>query len=493
MKITELIRSNQALRFIEAESKTEFTYNELILNDLVDYLNGLVFVYSENSINGLSSFFSAMESDATIVLLSSKLPEEFKNKIESIYQPTFILDSVRDAIEGYKKQVFSFEAIGISCFQKHESNDQYPGINWDAEQISPEIKLLLSTSGTTGSPKLVKLSQGNLVSNTTSILEYLPIDQNDVAPLNLPIFYSYGLSILLTNSVRGGKILVTQQDFLTRKFWGEYNEFQCNSFAGVPVNYEILNRIGFRSWQLQKLKYFTQAGGKLSDALIEKFTEYAKLSEAQFFVMYGATEATARMSYLPPDFLESKRGSIGVPIPNGKLEIDPITQELRYVGANVFGGYAENIQDLKTWNQPEYLATGDIARMDDEGFYYITGRIKRIVKLSGNRINLDEIEQYLELKSYVAFKVVGVDDKYMSLYYIEKNETIGSVANSTFSEDPAVNQMNEDLKSSIKKWLQVDFKIHPTQVKFQELSSYPLTSNGKIDYSRLSDFIKKEL
>ena len=496
MKISELIRLNKELRFIKAESKTEFTYTDLILNDLVDYLKGLVFVYSDNSIVGLSSFFSALESEATIVLLSSKLPEEFKNRIESIYQPKFIVDSIRDSISSYQKQSFSTGAVGISCFNRLENRDQKDGMHGDAAQISPEIKILLSTSGTTGSPKLVKLSHENLVSNTQSILGYLPIDQNDVAPLNLPIFYSYGLSILLTNSVKGGKILVTQQDFLTRKFWEEYNEFQCNSFAGVPVNYEILDRIGFRSWQLQKLKYFTQAGGKLSEMLIEKFTEYATQSNAKFFVMYGATEATARMSYLPPEFLQSKRGSIGIAIPDGNLEIDPTTQELKYKGPNVFGGYSENLEDLNTWIQPEYLATGDLARKDEDGFYFITGRIKRIVKLSGNRINLDEIEQYLESKSDVTFKVIGVDDKYMSLYYVQHSSN--ELSNSKTGVDNivnnlSVNQINDEAKSSIKKWLQVDFKIHPTQVKFQELVNYPFTSNGKIDYTRLGSFGTKDV
>ena len=474
-KISEYIRANRHLYFIDSSNQREFTYPELIDAYVVDNSLGLLFLYVENSMTCLSAFFSAMESDATVVLLSSKLPEEFKRNIETQYCPNIIIDPQRHEIEHYQLIKTGNRAFSLNYFWLPEDNLGYRS----GSKISTEIKLLLSTSGTTGSPKLVKLSEGNLISNSESIASYLPISAEDVAPLNLPINYSYGLSVLLSNCMFGGKILVTHEDFLTRKFWENFNKYNCNSFAGVPINYEILDRIGFRNWELDRLKYFTQAGGKLSEAYIEKFEQYANQSKAQFFIMYGATEATARMSYLPPQYLESKRGSIGIPVERGEFRMDEISGELIYKGPNVFGGYAQNPADLEYWDNIQELLTGDLARVDHDGFYYITGRIKRIVKLSGNRINLDEVERFLDNRTNHSFKTIGVDDKYLCLFYLDSES----------ADENTKTSLSDDEKNSIKKVLQVDYKIHPTQVKFKGVISVPLTSNGKVDYAGLKELI----
>ncbi len=474
-RLTDYIRANRALYFIDSSNQQEFTYTELVDAYVVDNSLGLLFLYVENSMKCLSAFFSAMETDATVVLLSSKLPEELKKNLETQYSPNIIIDPQRHEIEHYQLIEVENGAFKLNYFWQPEDNLDYRSGN----KIASEIKLLLSTSGTTGSPKLVKLSEENLISNSESIASYLPISAEDVVPLNLPINYSYGLSVLLSNCIFGGKILVTHEDFLTRKFWDDFNKYDCNSFAGVPINYEILDRIGFRNWQLNRLKYFTQAGGKLSEAYIEKFEQYAIQTQSKFFVMYGATEATARMSYLPPQYLESKRGSIGIPVANGEFKIDEISGELIYKGPNVFGGYAQNSRDLEYWENQKELLTGDLARLDQDGFYYITGRIKRIVKLSGNRINLDEVERFLAEKTNHSFKSIGVDDKYLCLFYLDTDSVI---ENSEII-------ITEDEKNAIKKVLQMDFKIHPTQVKFKGLKNVPLTSNGKVDYTGLKDLI----
>lgn len=474
-KVSKIIRANSALRFIDASKQQEFSYHDLLDIFLVDNSSGLIFVYVENSVACLSALFSAMESDATLVLLSSKLPEEFKRNLENQYFPNIIIDPQREEIDNYEYRKLENGACGLNSFWQHEDNLGY--IN--ETTIAPEIKLLLSTSGTTGSPKLVKLSEANLISNSESIASYLPISSEDVAPLNLPINYSYGLSVLLSNCMFGGKILVTNEDFLTRKFWDNYNKYNCNSFAGVPINYEILDRIGFRNWELNRLKYFTQAGGKLSEGLIEKFEQYASNSKSQFFIMYGATEATARMSYLPTQYLESKRGSIGIPIKGGEFRIDDISGELIYKGPNIFGGYAQNPHDLEFWENQSELRTGDLARVDNEGFYFITGRIKRIVKLSGNRINLDEVERFLDNKTHYSFKAIGVEDKHLYLFYLDSDS----------HSESNTELLSVEEKNTIKKVLQMDYKIHPTQVKFISVFSYPLTSNGKVDYTKLKDLI----
>ena len=195
------------------------------------------------------------------------------------------------------------------------------------KQLHADLKVLLSTSGTTGTPKLVKLSEANLRANAQSILAYLPIKQDDVTPLNLSICYSYGLSVLTSNSLAGGTIVCTNKDILSKDFWADFEKLGYTTLAGVPYIYEMLNRIGFLKKNYPQLRYMTQAGGKLSSKLAEVFSTHLKSQNKDFFIMYGQTEATARMSYLHPSYIESKIDSIGKAIPNGTFSIDKETNE----------------------------------------------------------------------------------------------------------------------------------------------------------------------
>jgi acyl-CoA synthetase (AMP-forming)/AMP-acid ligase II len=207
----------------------------------------------------------------------------------------------------------------------------------------------------------------------------------------------------------------------------------------------------------------TQAGGKLPLHLVEKFGDFAQKNSFPFFIMYGQTEATARMSYLPPEFLLETPESIGIPIPNGKFTIDKETNELLYSGPNVFGGYAESADDLRFFEQPEFLSTGDLAEERD-GFFYITGRIKRMVKLFGQRVNLDETENIL-VKSFKesAFACAAKDDKKMFVFY--NNQGV----------EP----------DSIVKILKEILLLHHSAFKVIFVLEFPLTANGKINYHKL--------
>jgi acyl-CoA synthetase (AMP-forming)/AMP-acid ligase II len=249
---------------------------------------------------------------------------------------------------------------------------------------------------------------------------------------------------------------------LQKEFWTDFEKYGFTSFAGVPYNYDMLNRIGFTKKMYPSLRYFTQAGGKLSDALVEKFGAYAHEHAYTFFVMYGQTEATARMSYMDPAHLMQKIGSIGKPIKNGTFIIEE--GELCYTGPNVFGGYAEAAADLATWDDNRTLHTGDLARVDKDGFYYITGRLKRFVKLFGNRVNLDEVER--DLHQYFApagFLATGIEDKHMLL----------------------VKRDNHLADEDIKRHISEHYKIHPSVLKVIYLADIPLTSNGKPDYNAI--------
>jgi acyl-CoA synthetase (AMP-forming)/AMP-acid ligase II len=241
--------------------------------------------------------------------------------------------------------------------------------------------------------------------------------------------------------------------------------FGYTSLAGVPFVYEMLDRIGFTKKSYKSLRYLTQAGGKLKTELAIKFGEYAQLSSIDFFIMYGATEATARMSYLPPELLLLKPDSIGKPIPNGFFQIDPSTSELLYKGANIFGGYVDKPEDLSNYEAPDWLKTGDIASKDEDGCYYIKGRLKRFVKIFGNRINLDEIESILYSSLSVQVKCIGVEDKWLAIFYI------GTVKN----------------ESEVINYLHKVMQLHPSILKFISLPEFPYMINGKVNYQELQN------
>jgi acyl-CoA synthetase (AMP-forming)/AMP-acid ligase II len=331
--------------------------------------------------------------------------------------------------------------------------------------IHPEIKILLSTSGTTGSPKFVKLTDTNFIANTESITDYLPITETDVCVLNLPIYYSYGLSLLLTNIVRGGQIICTNESVLSRGFWTLFENYKCTTLAGVPYTYEMLLRLGFVKQKYPALKYITQAGGKLNEKTLKIFADYCASNNIDFFVMYGQTEAAARMSYLSPKMLKSKLGSIGKPIKNGTFRIEPGIKELIYSGPNVGCGYANDVNDLKECVPVKELYTGDMAQMDSDGYFYITGRLKRFVKLFGFRIGLDEVENDLKSNFNCFIGCAGIEDKALLIFTNTKD----------------IDELD------IRNYVSTRYKLHISAIKYYFIEEIPLTNNQKVNYQTIID------
>jgi long-chain acyl-CoA synthetase len=453
MTLFEAVRENRQLKYIDGDNGKQYSFDQLPLFTPKNYAKKqLAFLYLDNSVNAVSVFWSFMNSNYAIALLSPNIPEAFKTHLEEIYSPACIYDTTRTVIASY--QHTSVESTGtFYCEQEHNLF------------IHEEIKVLLNTSGTTGSPKFVKLSDKNLLSNALSIVDYLPVNGSDVTPLNLPIYYSYGLSVLTSNSIRGGQIVCSNVDVLNKAFWQKMNEYRYTSIAGVPFVYEMLERIGFRKSTYPSLKYMTVAGGKLEQPIMQKFAEYALGQHIAFYVMYGQTEATARMSYVPSGNLINKIGSIGIAIKNGRFDLEPETGELCYSGPNVFGGYVNTPADLATYEQPSLLHTGDLARVDNDGYYYITGRVKRIVKLFGTRINLDEIETILISYCGKAVKCTGINDKILLI---------------------AVTDQDID-GADLTRYLAEVTKLHPSVIKVQYIEEYPLSLNGKVDYNKIAE------
>ncbi|MCX2180210.1 AMP-binding protein [Streptomyces sp. SKN60] len=292
-----------------------------------------------------------------------------------------------------------------------EAGPEAAGGEWRIEErregsghaLHPDLALLLSTSGSTGSPKLVRLSYENLQANAESIATYLGIRDTDRAATTLPMHYCYGLSVIHSHLLRGAGLVLTGLSVADACFWDLFRAAGGTALAGVPYTFDLLDRVGFAEMDLPCLRYVTQAGGRLAP---ERVAGYAALGQRRgwdLFVMYGQTEATARMAYLPPALTAEHPSAIGVPVPGGAFHLEPVDEaadgdvgELVYTGPNVMLGYAHTPDDLALGRTVEALHTGDLARRTENGLYEIVGRRSRFLKILGLRIDPQRIETLLE-------------------------------------------------------------------------------------------------
>ena len=358
---------------------------------------------------------------------------------------------------------------------KHNYNLLKKKAATNASEIYSETAVLLSTSGTTGSPKLVRLSYKNIQSNAESIVQYLKIDETERAITSLPMSYSYGLSVINSHLLAGASILFTEKNILFRDFWEVFNEHNCTSFAGVPYTYQLLSRTRFGNINLPTLRTMTQAGGRLDENLIKEFKDYAESKGIKFFVMYGQTEATARISFVPPEILAEKIGSIGIPIPGGNIKLmneevevngQNRTGEIVYYGDNVMLGYAEYRECLSKGDELKgKLRTGDLAFRDSDGYYFVNGRLKRFLKIFGLRINLDEIQKMIENHFGIPVACTGEDDLLKILVQAEDNLT-------------EVNVKNEVIKL---------YKLNFKNIVVKTTGEIPTNSSGKYDYKKINE------
>ncbi len=418
------------------------------------------FILCENDVEALAGYLASLQSGHCAALFGADInPDLLKNLID-IYQPDWIY--FPNTIKPFPKP-YSIPAIKLSRYTLAKRRNEF------REIIHPDLAILLSTSGSTGSPKLVRLSWKNIQANAHSIAQYLELNTTERPITTLPMQYSYGLSVINSHLLVEASLLMTDKTFFDRKFWDFFKTYHATSIAGVPYNYEMLHRLKFTQMSLPTLRSITQAGGRLAENLVKHFNEYALKNQIKFFVMYGQTEATARISYVPPDLLSHKIGSIGKAIPGGKLSINYRDNELIYEGPNVMMGYATCRSDLSKGDELRgILHTGDIVSfVDEDGFYYLAGRKKRFIKMFGQRINLDDIEKYITQKTNIHLVCLGVDDQlYLAIPASYKHMNIIKVVSDTF-------------------------KIHPKAIKALYIQDIPRLSSGKIDYSKLKSYFEE--
>lgn len=376
----------------------------------------LVFLLCENTPGSLLGYFACLRTGAVPLLLDARIAPAQLAGLMKTYRPAFVL-APGDLPDETRALLSSFTpALELEDSVLLRDGDR------TGPELHPELALLLTTSGSTGSPKLVRLTGRNLDANTRSIVEYLRLDEGERPVTNLAMSYSYGMSILNTHLLAGAAVVLTRRSVVEKPFWELVRREDVTSLAGVPYTYQMYRRVGLMDMELPALHTLTQAGGKLPEPLHREFADWAAHTGRRFYVMYGQTEASPRMGYLPAERAVEKCGCMGIPVPGGSFELlgedgAVLTEagrmgELVYRGPNVAMGYARNAEELLLGDQWHgELHTGDMAKRDEEGFYSIVGRKKRFVKLYGSRVSLDEVERLLSARfAGVGFACVGTDD-----------------------------------------------------------------------------------
>lgn len=349
-------------------------------------------------------YSSLLVSENIIILIDFINDKNYLQLIIKKYKPNYIILP--------NKKILNFKIPGKKIYSLKKTNIYEVVSN---KKISYNItnKLLLSTSGTTGSPKMVKLSHENLLSNAKSICAYLKITKNDSCITTLSPSYSYGLSIINTHLLKGGKIFINQLNITNHNFWRLIISNKISSISLVPDQLEILAKYSFFNKNLNSIKYMTSAGGKLKENVISFLKKYCEKKGILFYVMYGQTEASPRISYYKLNKTNLRHNCIGKPIKKGKLMISGKNKigEIVYSGPNIFLGYAEDYLDLKKKASiKKKLSTGDIGYKDQNGYFYVVERKKRIAKISGLRISLDHLEEIFRNKK-IMINCYLVNDK----------------------------------------------------------------------------------
>jgi long-chain acyl-CoA synthetase len=450
---------------IISENSEHFSYDELL--KAADALKiqfkkrCLVFSVCENSLESVVGYIGFLRASIVSVLISDGINNELFDDLLRKYKPEYIWLPSRKAKD-----------VNWGSVVYHYGNYLLLKTGYDIDYtLHKDLALLLTTSGSTGSPALVRQSYKNINSNANAIAQYLGIMQTDRPISTLHMSYTYGLSIINSHLLKGCTIILTGKTIMDRPFWELLKKNEATTFGGVPYVYEMLKKLRFSRMELPSLKILTQAGGKLSPELSLEFATACEQKNIRFFVMYGQTEATARMSYLPCEYAVSKAGSMGIAIPggefrleddNGKVLIDSDTVgELVYKGDNVTMGYAESCADLcKGDENGGVLRTGDIAKRDADGFYYIVGRKKRFLKLFGNRVNLDEVEQLIKKIGYSC--ACSGEDDHLRIYMSDKEN-----------------------HATIKSFIAERTGIHQSAFDVIYIENIPRNESGKVIYPAL--------
>jgi acyl-CoA synthetase (AMP-forming)/AMP-acid ligase II len=453
---------------IEAETDRALSYADLARAieqagaSLAARQKSLLFLLARNDVSSVVAYLAALARGHAVALLDADLNPALRRQLLERYRPDFVW------LAGGAELLEASELAGTEHAAWGDGRCWHFGCG---ASLHPELAVLLSTSGTTGSPKLVRLSRAAVAANAAAITEALGVAADDRAVASLPIFYAYGLSVLNSHLLAGASLLLTRAGPMERSFWDTLRRHQCSSFAGVPYTYQMLQRLGLENFDVPSLRVMTQAGGRLEPRLVERFQRHMEARGGRFFVMYGQTEAVARMAVLPPERLSEKLGSVGRAIPGGELRIDPGAApagaapgvgEVVYRGPNVMLGYAESAADLARGDEQRgELRTGDLGYLDPDGFLFITGRSKRMGKVFGLRVSLDEVEELVRERGPAAV--------------VQQGERL--LVFCAFGDASALDTLHRELAARLR--------LHRSGLELRRIEALPTLPSGKIDYQGL--------
>ena len=457
------------------DDNLSYSYNRLCEDSKIFHQHlgnrKLVAFIASNCYASIAGYVGCLRGGSVPLMLPSAIGKDELSHIVSAYQPDYIYAPLEDA-----------GRLELGVTRARQGNyGIFKAPDPSVESLHDDLALLLTTSGSTGSRSMVRLSARNITSNAAQIIEYLGVSASDVTITTMPMSYSYGLSVINTHLLQGATIVATEHPLMSRDFWNLMRDKSVTNLTGVPFIYDMLKKLRFHKMELPALRTMTQAGGKLSDELVNYFFEACQGFGADFFVMYGQTEATARISYMPPEMLKNKPASIGIPVPNSQIWLEntdnpSVTDtnitcdsgELVFKGPNVSLGMAENRADLAKGDENKgVLYTGDLVTRDADGFLYVTGRKKRFLKLFGNRVNLAEVEELLN-RDKMTVACAGVDDKMR--IFLEVNPTTD-----------AASQI-----AALKHTIKSHTTIPPRAYKVVTIEKIPRSDSGKISYHLLN-------
>lgn len=455
-------QDKEAMALIDSEGGT-ITYGGILMfaEKFKESIKGrmLVFILSRNCVGSAAGYLGALINQIVPLMLKAGIDQDLLETLVNIYRPAYIwkpVEMVEESenilLQGYR---YALVPTGLQPYAMYR-----------------ELSLLLTTSGSTGSPKLVRHSYGNLEAQAKNISAFFELDSSERPLVDLPIHYTYGLSVLNSHLYVGATVLLTNMNLLNPEYWNFLKGQRASSFTNVPYSYEILKKLRVFQMDLPYLKTFSQGGGKLDEGLHREFAEYAQNTGRKFIVTYGQTEGSARMAWLPPAYALKKCGSIGKSIPNGKLYIadengeavdrPDVVGEMVYEGPNVTLGYAETWEDLALGDERHgVLYTGDMVKTDNDGFFYIIGRKKRFLKLLGYRVGLDECENIIKRAFGMDCACVG-DDQCMQIY--------------------ATSRQNLE---AVRRYIADKTGINSSAFKVHYVEALPRNEAGKVLYSEL--------
>ncbi len=426
----------------------------------------LGFCFPLNDSESLIAYLAAVAAGHAVAMLNPELDAALNSKLIERFQPDFIVaprahppDNIWLEIGAYSQAESPYAG---QFLLRSTSPNRHP--------IHPDLTLLNSTSGSTGSPKLVRLSWRNLECNAGQINHLLRSTPQDCTMLTAPIFNAYGQSAIHTMLSIGGSLVLSRERLMSRAYWDGVRHAGCNAIGGTSYFYEVLDRLDLDLLDVPRLTKFGHSGSRLSEHLIRKFHGAIARRGGTLHLMYGQAETTARISGLPPELLPEASRSVGFVVPGGQVRIErdsvecgPMEEgELVYAGANVMMGYATSPQDLALGDtQGGIRQTGDIGYKDERGLIYITGRKARLVKLYGWRVSLDDVEDLLA----PAGPVAAVNEQERVVIYAERASA-------------ALHQAVRDLAARMN--------LHPSGFQVRAVAVIPRLANGKVDYKSLS-------